>query len=181
MKVHIPSEENAKVFKCEDCACVYRRLATLNHHIARMHSVASADSATTYSHPCNDETEVNSSLPLPKEPLTRKFQADMSNLQLQESISTEKADVNSHDKSEVPLQSTEESSVVIHEVNCVYDDSEGASKRCLLKVKKVGQKKFHLCAICPKSFRKPSDLIRHIRVHTLERPYVVRILVIWIL
>ncbi|XP_043923038.1 zinc finger protein 236 [Protopterus annectens] len=27
------------------------------------------------------------------------------------------------------------------------------------------------CAYCPKSFKKPSDLIRHVRIHTGEKPY----------
>lgn len=27
------------------------------------------------------------------------------------------------------------------------------------------------CGRCPKSFRKPSDLVRHLRTHTGERPY----------
>ena len=29
----------------------------------------------------------------------------------------------------------------------------------------------HRCNICPRSFKKPSDLVRHIRTHTGEKPY----------
>ena len=29
----------------------------------------------------------------------------------------------------------------------------------------------HKCNICPRSFKKPSDLVRHIRTHTGEKPY----------
>ncbi|KFZ59566.1 Zinc finger protein 236, partial [Antrostomus carolinensis] len=27
------------------------------------------------------------------------------------------------------------------------------------------------CSYCPKSFKKPSDLVRHVRIHTGEKPY----------
>lgn len=29
----------------------------------------------------------------------------------------------------------------------------------------------HECAHCNKSFKKPSDLVRHVRIHTGEKPY----------
>ncbi|UYV60384.1 ZNF236 [Cordylochernes scorpioides] len=37
--------------------------------------------------------------------------------------------------------------------------------------RKVGKIKWHQCIYCSKEFKKPSDLVRHIRTHTHEKPY----------
>lgn len=31
--------------------------------------------------------------------------------------------------------------------------------------------RWHVCPYCTKEFRKPSDLVRHIRIHTHEKPF----------
>uniref|UniRef100_A0A8C9TNU2 Zinc finger protein 236 n=1 Tax=Scleropages formosus TaxID=113540 RepID=A0A8C9TNU2_SCLFO len=31
--------------------------------------------------------------------------------------------------------------------------------------------RWHVCPYCPKEFKKPSDLVRHIRIHTHEKPF----------
>ena len=31
--------------------------------------------------------------------------------------------------------------------------------------------RWHQCMYCAKEFKKPSDLVRHIRIHTHEKPY----------
>ena len=41
----------------------------------------------------------------------------------------------------------------------------------LSKVKKIGGTKFFSCRFCLKQFKKPSDLIRHMRTHTNEKPF----------
>lgn len=61
------------------------------------------------------------------------------------------------------------------EVTILHKDDSGQKTAFTVKIKRVGQVKFHLCPYnCNTSFKKPSDLIRHIRTHTLEKPYSVR-------
>lgn len=62
--------------------------------------------------------------------------------------------------------------VSVSEVKLVHE-TEGQPTSLTVKVKQIGKEKFHLCPHCDKSFRKPSDLIRHIRIHTQEKPYKV--------
>jgi uncharacterized Zn-finger protein len=69
--------------------------------------------------------------------------------------------------------SSEPAVVDMSEVNLIHESTEGTRKSMQIKVRKIGVDKWHLCPIhnCPKTFKKPSDLIRHVRVHTQERPY----------
>lgn len=48
-------------------------------------------------------------------------------------------------------------------------DITGIMKRHI--VRKVGGVVWHQCLYCSKEFKKPSDLVRHIRIHTHEKPY----------
>uniref|UniRef100_A0A4W3HPG4 Zinc finger protein 236 n=1 Tax=Callorhinchus milii TaxID=7868 RepID=A0A4W3HPG4_CALMI len=38
-------------------------------------------------------------------------------------------------------------------------------------VRRVNGIRWHMCTYCTKEFKKPSDLVRHIRIHTHEKPY----------
>lgn len=42
-----------------------------------------------------------------------------------------------------------------------------------MKQRQIGNFKWHQCTYCGKEFKKPSDLVRHTRIHTQEKPYKV--------
>ena len=44
-------------------------------------------------------------------------------------------------------------------------------RKHLVKIRLSNNVRFHLCNFCEKEFKKPSDLCRHLRVHTLEKPF----------
>lgn len=50
---------------------------------------------------------------------------------------------------------------------------DGVIRRYVVKQTKIGDTRVYICSYCDKQFKKPSDLIRHIRVHTREKPFKV--------
>ena len=42
---------------------------------------------------------------------------------------------------------------------------------CLMASFQINGIRWHQCTYCTKEFKKPSDLVRHIRIHTHEKPY----------
>lgn len=46
-------------------------------------------------------------------------------------------------------------------------------KYLTIKQRCVGNVRWYACTFCHKEFKKPSDLIRHLRVHTQEKPFKV--------
>lgn len=57
--------------------------------------------------------------------------------------------------------------------------NDGSLRKYLVRLKKHGETRWYICSYCSKEFKKPSDLIRHIRVHTKEKPYKVSFITIW--
>lgn len=54
-------------------------------------------------------------------------------------------------------------------ITSLMDSTTGIVKQ--YQIKKQGSKNYYLCNYCKKEFGKPSDLIRHVRTHTLEKPF----------
>ena len=195
LKVHVPPGENEKVFKCAECCCVYRRLATLNSHIAKVHAVATTTAENEAAFKNVDSGGGSLEQPEVVEAQTSILTADSSNQNVLSSaaVHSKSADTSTisaltmpQASATAPVVAANEAQAVspqradsgssllvdrsISEVKILHTDS-GTLRTCPMKVKTVGQVKWHLCQYCQKGFRKPSDLIRHIRVHTQEKPY----------
>ena len=51
------------------------------------------------------------------------------------------------------------------------EEEEEEEEETAIIAKGVKRKRGHECDVCEKMFRSPSDLTRHVRTHTNERPY----------
>lgn len=61
---------------------------------------------------------------------------------------------------------------VISFVTLLNKTADGGLKKSItIKQRHVGSVKWYDCHFCHKAFKKPSDLIRHLRVHTQEKPF----------
>ncbi|XP_067928202.1 zinc finger protein 236-like [Watersipora subatra] len=69
------------------------------------------------------------------------------------------------------FSSLENSEDTEHGTRVILSNSASGLKKSLHTVRKVGGVRWHQCQYCTKEFKKPSDLVRHIRTHTQERPY----------
>lgn len=55
----------------------------------------------------------------------------------------------------------------------IHSNINGVIRKYIVKHKKIDSIRWYICSYCSKEFKKPSDLIRHIRTHTKEKPFQV--------
>lgn len=56
----------------------------------------------------------------------------------------------------------------------IHSNINGIVRKYVVKHRKTGSVRWYICSSCAKDFKKPSDLIRHIRTHTKEKPFKVK-------
>ena len=57
------------------------------------------------------------------------------------------------------------------EANHHQIQKEEEEEETAIIAKGVKRKRGHECDVCEKMFRSPSDLVKHMRIHTNEKPY----------
>ncbi|KAF8782788.1 Zinc finger protein 236 like protein [Argiope bruennichi] len=172
-------ESNEGIHKCELCTCVFRKLGSLNAHMSRSHSVSSvafielsknnsAAAAAAAAATQNVSQVMNQLMEISKENTTPEKNKDK----------IEKIAVDNNVNADILQQALENSGLTSSEqqaggskpyVMTMTDSVTGALRRHIMR--NVGGVRWYQCVYCSKEFKKPSDLARHIRIHTHEKPY----------
>ncbi|XP_047554226.1 zinc finger protein 236 isoform X5 [Lutra lutra] len=155
---HMATHVSMKPYKCPFCDQGFRAAAHWKKHMKRHQAVPSAVAAAGEADGpdvCLEEEEENSDRSASRKArpevitFTEEETAQLAKIRPQESATVSE---------QVLVQSAAEKDRI----------SEMKDRQAELEA----EPKFaNCCSYCPKSFKKPSDLVRHVRIHTGEKPY----------
>ncbi|KAM6169122.1 zinc finger protein 236 isoform 1-T1 [Erethizon dorsatum] len=155
---HMATHMSMKPYKCPFCEEGFRTSVHCKKHMKRHQAVPSATSATEETEGgdvCMEEEEESSDRNASRKSrpevitFTEEETAQLAKIRPQESATVSE---------KVLVQSAAEKDRI----------SEMKDKQAELESE---PKHANCCTYCPKSFKKPSDLVRHVRIHTGEKPY----------
>lgn len=190
MRVHnVPDGE--PIYGCNYCSCVFKKLGSLNGHMKRMHTDVNEDNAVKSNTHSSDNVEsdiratVNNVITQLASLESNAHQTESSNFESRLLLeNTAKKDIlqQALKNSGLPSKNKTSTSEGIPEakkfgarINFVtlLDRAPDGDTRKYLTIKQrcVGNVRWYACTFCHKEFKKPSDLIRHLRVHTQEKPF----------
>lgn len=157
LRCHNEGNEDEFPYACTQCTCVFKKLGPLNAHITKCHS------AVELSEPIADDDfgfrEVMQQLQSIRRP--DPSVTDSSDIVLQSNIPVVPANI-----PPAALPVTDDSTMEVAE-----HKSDGTVHYRSVNQTSVGTERWLICMFCPKKFRRPSDLLRHIRIHTKEKPF----------
>ncbi|XP_054163734.1 zinc finger protein 236-like [Oppia nitens] len=147
-RLHAPQAElpASQLFKCPHCNCVFKKIGILNCHISRRHLIEE--------------------LKEPKDNLNQNPEyIDLTNtkISLESNVENVSLDVIKTSDQSIDSQTNDK------QIAQIFDPATGAQQTHI--VRKIGKTSYRQCLYCNKDFKKSSDLIRHMRIHTHDKPF----------
>ncbi|KAJ8977295.1 hypothetical protein NQ317_007434 [Molorchus minor] len=164
LRVHIKKNSHVPQQQPKNCTCIFKKIATLNGHMTKIHLNAK-------------------DAPVSEEGLIDDIMIKLRALEQQTSGNLMEENPEELKEIKLPQKMTPENRLI--EADLVDDGNvlksnyvhlsestvDGTVKKHIVRQKKIGDVRWYFCSYCSKQFKKPSDLIRHIRVHTKEKPF----------
>ncbi|KAK2584206.1 hypothetical protein KPH14_006627 [Odynerus spinipes] len=182
LRVH-SAPEGESIYGCTYCPCIFKKLGSLNGHMKRMHSNLAEENTAK----CDSSTEADmratvdsviSQLASLESGITNVTNAPPSGATIENRNDILQEALNN---SGLPSKEKNPTNEIIDskkaEAKTTYvtllDRAPDGSMRKYLTIKQrcIGNIRWYACSFCHKEFKKPSDLIRHLRVHTQEKPF----------
>lgn len=183
LRCHSESSATDFPYPCTQCTCMFKKLGTLNAHISKCHT--GAPIATSQSGMENDEFEITNVMDQlaqirrpdlisqqmddePALPITETLlePSQWSDPMLSNNVFNEETTTIIPNAANLSVPIIENSTLKVAE-----HTSDGTINHRIVKQKITENMRWLICIYCPKQFRRPSDLLRHIRIHTKEKPY----------
>ncbi|XP_076167161.1 uncharacterized protein LOC143146603 isoform X2 [Ptiloglossa arizonensis] len=190
MRVHnVP--EGEPIYGCNYCSCVFKKLGSLNGHMKRMHTDVNEENATV------DDTESPDTMESDIRATVDSVMTQLASLEsnvnevrkstnldgnvlpdivtkkdiLQQALRNSGLPSKNKTLCEGTLE-TKKFGARTNFVTLLDRGPDGGTRKYLtIKQRCVGSVRWYACTFCHKEFKKPSDLIRHLRVHTQEKPF----------
>ncbi|XP_037081414.1 zinc finger protein 236-like [Pollicipes pollicipes] len=163
-RVHNLSEARERIFKCEHCGCGFATSGVLGSHISKMHDPPSntgmsADALRDLVRQLLDYSAGNAAA------------RDRIQAQIQE-IARSGVVPDCVLPAVPPPRAGEPTRDKRPAIITVVDKMvQGRERKHLVRVRYEGRLRWFQCLFCAKEFRKPYDLVRHLRIHTKDKPF----------
>ena len=169
LESHSLKHTGQKPFACSFCPLKFTQRGNLRSHILKLHNIDEEDkfkcSECTCSFKKLGSLNAHYSKVHPKANIVSPIEDWLNDDSADDNIKSE-------DDDQGDLLSKAISSTISEPVKTMQVVVADSSKKHLAKTRvDENNVKWYICNHCSREFKKPSDLVRHIRIHTQEKPY----------
>ncbi|KAK9877394.1 hypothetical protein WA026_017790 [Henosepilachna vigintioctopunctata] len=171
LQIHMTKHSGLKPFCCTLCPAKFNQKCNLKVHVQKTHTATTEDEKIFKCSQCDCIFKRITSLNAHMTKIHATDTAEISIASIDHPNNIDKrllGNITDSSNSNIPQSSENQL-----EMNAGEKLPDGGKifKIYSLKQKFLGKAKVYICSYCDKEIKKPSDLIRHLRTHTKEKPF----------